>query len=71
MRREAQRLFFLLRLRFWLGRFAPEPGGVTRPPPGRLPERLREGALPVRPPLPAGLAPAAVSFRLGASAALP
>lgn len=49
MRRESQRLFLLLRLRFWLGRFGPEPGGVTRPPPGRLPERPREGALPVRP----------------------
>ncbi|MDE0160445.1 MAG: hypothetical protein OXL98_01790, partial [Acidimicrobiaceae bacterium] len=49
MRRDSQRLFFLLRLRFWLGRLAVEPGGVTRPPPGRAPDRPREGALPVRP----------------------
>ena len=68
VRREAQRLFFLLRLRFWLGRFGPEPGGVTRPLLGRLPERPREGALPVRPPLVAGRASAVVRFRAGASA---
>lgn len=55
---ESQRRFFLFRLRFLLGRFVPEPGGVTRPPLGRLPERPRAGALPVRPALlvgPAGV----------------
>ena len=66
VRRASQRLFLLLRLRFWLGRFAPEPGGVTRPPPDRLPERPREGALPVRPRCSVGFACGGVLLRVGA-----